>query len=98
MAAIMATFLNAKIDKRDVFMIEGPQIRAARALLSWSQSKLAEAADLSLPTIKAIEARGTGRSSVATVESVRAALETGGVEFIAANGGGPGVRLVKNGA
>lgn len=76
-------------------MLEGPQIRAARALIGWSQTRLAEAAELSLPTVKAVESRGTARSSVATVEAIKSALEAAGVVFIASNGDGPGVRLKK---
>ena len=41
-------------------------------------------------------ADGTPRA--ATVAAIRAALETAGVEFIAENGGGPGVRLRKGSA
>jgi transcriptional regulator with XRE-family HTH domain len=36
-------------------MISIEQIRAARALLGWSQTQLAEAAARSLPTIKRLE-------------------------------------------
>ena len=72
------------------------QIKAARALLAWSQERLAEAADVSIPTIKRLEAndgplggrRGTGAK-------IQTALERAGVEFIDENGGGPGVRLRK---
>ena len=33
------------------------QIKAARALLAWSQEDLASAADISVPTIKRLEAQ-----------------------------------------
>jgi len=72
------------------------QIKAARALLGWSQEELATAADVSLPTIKRLEATEGwlgGRQS--TSEKIRAALEKGGIEFIGENGGGPGVRVRK---
>ena len=72
------------------------QIKAARALLSWSQEQLAEAADISIPTIKRLEAQDGplgGRS--ATGNKIHMALQTAGVEFIDENGGGPGVRLRK---
>jgi transcriptional regulator with XRE-family HTH domain len=36
-------------------MISIEQIRAARALLGWSQTQLAKAAERSLPTIKRLE-------------------------------------------
>jgi predicted transcriptional regulator len=72
------------------------QIKAARALLAWSQEQLAVAAAVSVPTIKRLEANDGpvgGRSN--TGKKIRAALEDAGVEFIDENGGGPGVRLRK---
>ncbi len=70
------------------------QCRAARALLDWSQSRLAEGSNLGLSTVKNFE---VGRSipTINNLAAIRAALETAGVEFIAENGGGPGVRLRK---
>ena len=64
--------------------------------MAWSQEQLAEAADVSIPTIKRLEAndgplggrRGTGAK-------IQTALERAGVEFIDENGGGAGVRLRK---
>jgi predicted transcriptional regulator len=70
------------------------QIKAARALLDWSQDQLAEAADVSIPTIKRLEANGGqlgGRS--ATIEKILASLRAAGIDFIDENGGGPGLRL-----
>ena len=76
-------------------MITIEQIRAARALLGWSQSELAERAELSLPTVKRVES-GTGpRVSDEARACIQKALETGGVQFISENGGGPDVRLRK---
>lgn len=74
------------------------QIKAARALLDWSQTDLASASGISEPTIKRLEASGGvlgGRET--TVAAIFKALETAGIEFIAENGGGPGVRLRKLG-
>ena len=72
------------------------QVKAARALLRWSQSDLAEACKISIPTIKRLEANaGDMGGTPATVAAIRAALESAGVEFIAENGGGAGVRLRK---
>jgi len=73
------------------------QIRAARALLRWDQATLAKAASVSVETIKRLE-RMDGpllATRMATIEALRRALEDAGVEFISANGGGPGVRLKK---
>lgn len=78
-------------------MITSEQIRAARALLRWEQRDLAEASKVSLPSIELLETnRGPLAAQAWTIEAMRAALEAGGVEFIAENGdGGPGVRLRK---
>ena len=76
-------------------MISIEQIRAARGLLGWSQTQLAEAAGRSLPTIKRLEREdGEGPAVSEDVrDAVQKALEKAGVEFIAENGGGAGVRL-----
>jgi predicted transcriptional regulator len=71
-----------------------PQIKAARALLGWSQDDLAARSGVSQPTIKRLEAEGGelgGR--VETGEKICRALEKAGIEFT--NGGAPGVRLKK---
>lgn len=78
-------------------MLTAAQIRAARALLGWNGAALAEAAGVSLQTIRRMESEaGPGRSSAANVEAVRRALETAGVIFLEADDAsevGPGVRL-----
>lgn len=76
-------------------MISIEQIRAARGLLGWSQTDLAEAAGRSLPTIKRLERESDDGSAVSgdVRDAVRAALEKAGVEFIPENGGGAGVRM-----
>lgn len=78
-------------------MLTATQIRAARALLGWSQPALAKASGLSLPTIVRMESQlGPGRSSAANVEAVQRALENAGVLFLEADDAtavGPGVRL-----
>jgi transcriptional regulator with XRE-family HTH domain len=76
-------------------MLTIEQIRAARGLLGWSQSKLAERAGLSLPTVKRVEIDLGPRVSEEARNKLRRALESAGVEFIDENGGGPGVRLRK---
>ncbi len=76
-------------------MITGTQIRAARALLAWSQTDLAERSGASLPTIKRLEASGDHPAgTVKTNEKIRVAVETAGVAFIDDDDeGGRGVRL-----
>jgi transcriptional regulator with XRE-family HTH domain len=77
-------------------MISSEQIRAARALLRWEQKDLAEASGVSLPSIKRLETQpGQLAAQPRTVEDLRKALEKAGVEFIAENGGGAGVRMRK---
>ncbi len=72
------------------------QLRAARALLRMPADKLAEAAGVSLVTIRRAEALdGPVTMMRANLDAIRRALEAGGVEFIPENGGGAGVRLRK---
>jgi transcriptional regulator with XRE-family HTH domain len=71
------------------------QLRAARALLGWSQTQLAERAGMSLPTVKRVETDRGPRVSEEARYALKRALEFGGIEFIDENGGGPGVRLRK---
>jgi predicted transcriptional regulator len=79
----------------DEVMIEPAQIRAARALLNWKQTDLAEKSGVSEPTIKNIE-RGATDPRTSTLRAIQFALEAGGVVFMEAGqtpGGGAGVRL-----
>jgi transcriptional regulator with XRE-family HTH domain len=73
----------------------GNQLRAARSLVGWSQAQVAEKAGLSIPTVKRAEGQGAIVASADAVAAIRAALEAAGVEFLAENGGGAGVRLRK---
>jgi transcriptional regulator with XRE-family HTH domain len=76
--------------------VTGGQMRAARALLRWTAEKLAEESGVGLATIKRSEASDTVvRMIPANAAAVQLALEKGGIELIAENGGGPGVRLRK---
>jgi transcriptional regulator with XRE-family HTH domain len=61
------------------------QIRAARALLDWSQSDLAEHADLSQTGIARIE-NGTNKPNSQTLEKICAAFENADIEFLGTNG------------
>ncbi len=69
------------------------QSRMARAALGMGVRDLASAAKVSPDTVARLE-RGESLYP-RTVEAIRAALESAGVEFIEENGGGPGVRLRK---
>jgi transcriptional regulator with XRE-family HTH domain len=70
------------------------QSKAARALLCMSQPSHAKAAAIGLSTIVDFEKRRRV-VSLESVRKIRKALERAGVEFIAENGGGAGVRLRK---
>ena len=74
-------------------MITPSQCRAARGLLDWTQTQLAEATGLSSVTIRSFEGGRDARDSNRTL--LRLALEKAGVVFIEQNGDGPGVRLRK---
>ena len=64
-------------------IITSEQIRAARALLRLEQDELARRAQVSVATVRRLEAiEGAGRVAPATLDGVRAALEMAGAEFI----------------
>ncbi|MEM9395117.1 MAG: helix-turn-helix transcriptional regulator [Pseudomonadota bacterium] len=65
----------------------------ARVATGFGLRELAAEAGVSPNTISRLE-RGE-ELKPATIEAIRASLEAAGVEFIAENGGGPGVRLRK---
>jgi transcriptional regulator with XRE-family HTH domain len=70
------------------------QCRAARGLIRWTQEELAQKAAVSIVTVRNFELEKSAPIR-ATIEAMRRGLESAGVEFIAENGGGPGVRLRK---
>lgn len=72
-------------------IIDFRQIRAARALLNWSQADLARAADMATSSIKNIESENSS-SRRDTQAQIREAFESNGVEFTS----GTGVRLKTN--
>jgi hypothetical protein len=76
-------------------MIEAAQVRAARALIGWPPSKLADTAGVPLVTVERLEAGAPDQQADEAKDKVRAALEAAGVVFIPKDddGGGIGVRL-----
>jgi predicted transcriptional regulator len=69
-------------------IVSNLQIRAARALLGWSQSQLAAEASVSLITIKRLETSDqTFPARYSTVMSVVEALERVGIDFLPQAGG-----------
>ncbi len=71
------------------------QIRAARALIRWSAEELAEVSEIGVSTIRRAELEPSEtKLTRANDQVIRRTLETAGVVFIdAEGGGGPGVRL-----
>jgi transcriptional regulator with XRE-family HTH domain len=76
-------------------IIAAAQCRAARALLEWTESQLAEAAGVEVDIVRCLEARFR-RPTAGEQRQIRKALEDGGVVFIDENGGGVGARLKFN--
>ncbi|CDX39596.1 Helix-turn-helix motif [Mesorhizobium plurifarium] len=74
-------------------MVSPRQIRAARALLGWSQQELADKAIVSLNALARLES-GKVDSRVSTMQAIEAALARAGVEFLSAGQKGEGVRLL----
>lgn len=70
------------------------QSRAARGLLDWSQSFLAEKSNLGESTIRDFE-KGRRVPTVNNLAAIKAALEGAGIIFLDENGEGAGVRLRK---
>lgn len=78
-------------------MITARQIRAARALLGWSQQDLADKAIVSLNAITRLE-RGEVDPRMSTVTAVQKAIAKAGVELISGDERkGEGVRMAKAG-
>ena len=76
-------------------VLYGEQIRAARSLLGWNQADLAKKADVSQMTVKRFEAKnGPVGGTIASLVRIQNALESAGIQFIAADEWGSfGVRL-----
>ncbi len=76
--------------------ISPAQCRAARGLVGMDEAALARAANVSRGTLADFE-KSQRAPPAEALAAIRAALEAAGVEFIAENGGGAGVRLQKPG-
>ena len=68
------------------------QIRAARALLSWTQGRLGQEAGVSTAAVARIEA-GVTDTRMSTLEAILDVLEARGIEFIGDVDGSIGVVL-----
>jgi hypothetical protein len=78
-------------------ILTGNHLKAARALAELDQERLSELSDVSINTIRNMEACGADAIGgyESTRQKVQSALEALGIEFM--NGGQPGVRLVRQG-
>lgn len=73
-------------------MIDGRQIRAARAMLGWSREELLDASGISMSALLRMEGNmADSRSS--TLNKVVKALTVAGIEFVTREDGGIGVVL-----
>jgi transcriptional regulator with XRE-family HTH domain len=78
-------------------LITSGQIKAARALLGVTATKLAELSGVAYTTIVRLESSsGVPSGQVRTLDAVQKALEKAGIEFIGTPEDGPGVRLKKS--
>jgi len=86
---------TAGITKAFNGMLESAQIRAARALLNWSQNDLARSSGVGSATVKRVElSQGAAKGNVSTFAKIKRAFERAGIRFIDADAsGGIGVRL-----
>jgi predicted transcriptional regulator len=74
-------------------MVTARQIRAARALLGWSQQNLADEAIVALNAVTRLE-RGEVDPRMSTMFAVEKAIRKAGIEFISADDRrGEGVRM-----
>ncbi|MBS0470956.1 MAG: helix-turn-helix transcriptional regulator [Proteobacteria bacterium] len=75
-------------------MVTSCQIRAARALLRWSQQDLADKAIVSINAVTRLE-RDEVDPRMSTVSAVEKALTKAGVSFLSNDKMGEGVRFTK---
>ena len=74
-------------------MITSGQIKAARALLGITATKLAEISEVAYTTVVRMESsNGIPSGQVKTLDAVQRALEEAGIEFIGTPEAGAGVR------
>jgi transcriptional regulator with XRE-family HTH domain len=77
-------------------LITSGQIKAARALISWTARDLAAKAEIGFSTLIRLEsADGVPSGNIKTIDAVKKALEEAGVEFIGTPEDGPGVRYYR---
>ena len=78
-------------------MVSVRQIKAARALLAWSQGDLAAKSGVSEPTVARLEsAEGPLGGRSATIAAICNAITDAGVSFVTRDGGATGVMFSPN--
>ena len=73
-------------------MIDGRQVRAARAILGWSREELLDASGISMSALLRMEGNTTD-SRTSTLNKVVKALSLAGIEFVTRDDGAIGVML-----
>lgn len=73
-------------------MIDGRQVRAARAMLGWSREELLDASGISMSALLRMEGN-MADSRGSTLNKVVRALNQAGIEFVTRDDGGIGVIL-----
>jgi DNA-binding XRE family transcriptional regulator len=91
-------FFTLKVEKMGQLahmtcMLTPKQSKAARALLGWTQTDLAEAAGVKIASVKDFESERHDISSKGLTALIRAFQKAGLVLFWDGEGGGPGVRI-----
>jgi transcriptional regulator with XRE-family HTH domain len=75
-------------------LITSGQIKAARALIGMTATKLAELSGVAYTTVVRMESSdGIPSGQVKTLDAVQKVLEEAGIEFVGSPDDGPGVRL-----
>ena len=86
---------HSTVDDKMIRMVSKRQVKAARALLVWSQEDLARAAGVSVVTVKRLEGGAEWTSSdYSGVRAILLAFETSGIRLTGEPLGGLGVRLL----
>ena len=74
-------------------MITSAQIRAARGMLEWTRTDLAEKSGVGFSSMQRLEsADGVPGAQFKTLEAIKEAFEKAGIEFIGSPDEGAGVR------
>jgi len=82
--------VGATVPPSEVDRVFAAHVRAARALLEWSQKDLAEASNLSRNVIARLE-RGETDARSSTINAIRSAFAQKGIEFFVHSDGRPGL-------